>query len=180
MASAAVANGNGYQRHTVVALLEDEPGALNRVVSLFRARGFNIASMTVGPTETPNLSRLTLVVDANAGMLEQITKQLYKVVEVLKVSDLSEDKVVVRELALIKVTCNSQTRAEIMQMADIYRAKIVDVALDSVIVEATGEDNKIDSLISLLRRFGIKEISRTGRVAMLRGINGTTRAPEDD
>ncbi len=94
---------NGHQKHTVVALLEDEPGALNRVVSLFRARGFNISSMTVGPTETPHLSRLTLVVEADESVLEQITKQLYKVVEVLKVSDLSEDKVVARELALVKV-----------------------------------------------------------------------------
>jgi acetolactate synthase-1/3 small subunit len=168
------------QPHTVVALLEDEPGALNRVVSLFRARGFNIASMTVGPTETPHLSRLTLVVDADEDQLEQITKQLYKVIEVLKVSDLSEDKVVSRELALMKVSANAQTRAEIMQIADIYRAKIVDVALDSVIVECTGEEDKIDSLISLLRRFGIKEISRTGRVAMLRGVSGTTRVAEDD
>lgn len=166
--------------HTVVALLEDEPGALNRVVSLFRARGFNIASMTVGPTETPGLSRLTLVVDADEDQLEQITKQLYKVVEVRKVSDLSEDKVVSRELALLKVSATAQSRAEIMQIADIYRAKIVDVALDSVIVECTGEEDKIDSLISLLRRFGIKEISRTGRVAMLRGVSGATRVAEDD
>ena len=166
--------------HTVVALLEDEPGALNRVVSLFRARGFNIASMTVGPTETPGLSRLTLVVDADEDQLEQITKQLYKVVEVRKVSDLSEDKVVSRELALLKVSASATTRAEIMQIADIYRAKIVDVALDSVIVESTGEEDKIDSLISLLRRFGIKEISRTGRVAMLRGVSGSTRVADDD
>jgi len=173
-------SANGLERHTIVALLEDEPGALNRVVSLFRARGFNIASMTVGPTETANLSRLTLVVDADESVLEQITKQLYKVIEVLKVTDLSEDKVVARELALIKVSCNSQTRAEVMQMADIYRARIVDVAIDSVIVECTGEEDKIDSLISLLRRFGIKEISRTGRVAMLRGASGATRVLDDE
>src|SRR5579884_3344221 len=134
----AVASPNGHQKHTVVALLDDEPGALNRVVSLFRARGFNIASMTVGPTETPNLSRLTLVVDADESVLEQITKQLYKVVEVLKVSDLSEEKVVARELALIKVSCNAQTRGEIVMMADIYRAHVVDLAADSVIVECTG------------------------------------------
>lgn len=171
---------NGQERHTLVALLEDEPGALNRVVSLFRARGFNIASMTVGPTETPNLSRLTLVVDADESVVEQITKQLYKVVEVLKVSDLGDDKVVARELALIKVSVNGQNRSEVMQMADIYRARIVDVALDSVIVECSGEEDKIDSLVALLRRFGIKEISRTGRIAMLRGVNGATRAPDDD
>ena len=171
---------HGQQRHTLVALLEDEPGALNRVVSLFRARGFNIASMTVGPTETPNLSRLTLVVDADESVLEQITKQLYKVVEVLKVSDLGDDKVVARELALIKVSVNGQNRSEVMQMAAIYRARIVDVALDSVIVECSGEEDKIDSLVALLRRFGIKEISRTGRIAMLRGVNGATRAPDDD
>jgi acetolactate synthase I/III small subunit len=177
---AMATTASGHQKHTVVALLEDEPGALNRVVSLFRARGFNIASMTVGPTETANLSRLTLVVNADETMLEQVTKQLYKVVEVLKVSDLSEDKVVARELALIKVSANAQSRAEIMQIADIFRSKIVDVALDSVIVEATGEEDKIDSLIALLRRFGIKEISRTGRVAMLRGISGATRVADDE
>ena len=177
---AASTSVNGHRQHTLVALLEDEPGALNRVVSLFRARGFNISSMTVGPTETAHLSRLTLVVDADDKMLEQITKQLYKVVEVLKVSDLSEDKVVVRELALIKVSCNAQTRSEIMQLADIYRAKIVDAASDSVIVECTGEEDKVDSLISLLRRFGIKEISRTGRVAMLRGVSGATRVADDE
>lgn len=176
----AVATANGHHKHTVVALLEDEPGALNRVVSLFRARGFNIASMTVGPTETASLSRLTLVVDADETVLEQVTKQLYKVVEVLKVSDLSEDKAVARELALIKVSANAQSRAEIMQIAGIFRSKIVDVALDSVIVEATGEEDKIDSLIALLRRFGIKEISRTGRVAMLRGISGATRVADDE
>ncbi|MBV9120867.1 MAG: acetolactate synthase small subunit [Chloroflexi bacterium] len=175
-----VASPERTQRHTVVALLEDEAGALNRVVSLFRARGFNIESMTVGPTETPKLSRLTLVVDADESGLEQITKQLYKVVEVLKVSDLSEDKVVARELALLKVNCNAQTRAEIIQIADIYRSKIVDVAIDSVIVECTGEEDKIDSLITLLRRFGIKEISRTGRVAMLRGASGATRVSDDE
>jgi len=168
------------RRHTVVALLEDEAGALNRVVSLFRARGFNIESMTVGPTETAHLSRLTLVVDADEEQLEQITKQLYKVVEVLKVSDLSEDKVVARELALIKVSANTQSRAEIMQIADIFRSRIVDVALDSIIVECTGEEDKIDSLISLLRKFGIKELSRTGRVAMLRGVSGATRVADDD
>ena len=171
---------HGRQTHTVVALLEDEPGALNRVVSLFRARGFNITSMTVGPTETPHLSRLTIVVDADESVLEQITKQLYKVVEVLKVSDLNDEKVVARELAMIKVSANAQNRSEILQISDIYRAKIVDVALDSVIVECTGEEDKIDSLISLLRRFGIKEMSRTGRVAMLRGVSGATRVVDDE
>ncbi|HUZ78453.1 MAG TPA: acetolactate synthase small subunit [Chloroflexota bacterium] len=175
-----VSNPHGLHKHTLVALLEDEPGALNRVVSLFRARGFNIESMTVGPTETPRLSRLTLVVQASDSMLEQITKQLYKVIEVLKVTDLSEDKVIARELALIKVSCTGQTRAEVMQIADIYRAKIVDVALDSVVVECTGEEEKIDSLTTLLRKFGIKEISRTGRVAMLRGVSGTTRVVDDE
>jgi acetolactate synthase-1/3 small subunit len=158
-------------RHTVVALLEDRPGALNRVVSLFRKRGFNIQSLTVGPTEIPELSRLTVVVDGDDAVLEQVAKQLYKVVDVVKVTDLTREPMVARELALIKVAATPQSRAEILQIAEIFRAKVVDVAPASLILEATGTEEKIDALIALVRPFGIKELVRTGRVAMIRGAS---------
>ena len=162
-------------KHTVVALMEDQPGVLNRVVSLFRRRGFNIDSLTVGPSEIPQVSRMTVVVNGTADIVEQVVKQLYKVVDVLKVSDITNEKIVVRELALIKVNANQTTRSEIMQIVDIYRAKIVDVAIDSVIIEATGPEDKIDSLVDLLKRFGIKEMARTGRVVMIRSTAGSTK-----
>ncbi len=162
-------------KHTVVALMEDQPGVLNRVVSLFRRRGFNIDSLTVGPSEIPQVSRMTVVVNGTADIVEQVVKQLYKVVDVLKVSDITNEKIVVRELALIKVNANQTTRSEIMQIVDIYRAKIVDVAIDSVIIEATGPEDKIDSLVDLLKRFGIKEMARTGRVVMMRSTAGSTK-----
>jgi len=156
-------------------LMEDEPGVLNRVVSLFRRRGFNIDSLTVGPSEIPQISRMTVVVNGTTEIVEQVVKQLYKIVDVLKVSDVSDDKTVVRELALIKVSANQSTRSEIMQIVDIYRAKIVDVAMDSLMIEATGPEDKIDSLVQLLKRFGIKEMARTGRVVMIRGAAGATK-----
>ena len=162
-------------KHTAVALMEDQPGVLNRVVSLFRRRGFNIDSLTVGPSEIPQISRMTVVVNGTTEIVEQVVKQLYKVVDVLKVSDISNEKIVVRELALIKVSATQATRSEIMQIVDIYRAKIVDVAIDSVIIEATGPEDKIDSLVELLKRFGIKEMARTGRVVMVRSAIGSTK-----
>ncbi len=167
-------------KHTVVALVENQPGVLNRVASLFRRRGFNIDSLTVGRTETPHISRMTIVVDGANTIVEQVVKQLYKVIDVLKVSDVSEDSTVMRELALIKVSATASTRSEIMQIVDIYRGKIVDVAADSLIIEVTGNEDKIESLTQLVRRFGIKEMVRTGRVAMVRSANGTTRINEED
>ena len=128
------------------------------------------AKLTVGPTETPHLSRLTIVVDADDETLEQVTKQLYKVVEVRKVSDLSDDPRVERELALVKVSCKAAPqRAEVMQIADIYRARVVDVASGSLMIEVTGPTVKVDSLIDLFRPYGVKELVRTGVVAMSRG-----------
>lgn len=165
-------------RHTIVALLEDKPGVLTRVVSLLRRRGFNIESLTVGHSEMKGVSRLTLVVEGDDGVIEQVVKQLYKLIEVVKVADLSEERAVVRELALIKVNATASSRGELMQIADIYRGRIIDLAGDSLIIEITGPEDKIDSLIDLVRRFGIKEIVRTGRVAMLRGAAGVTRADE--
>lgn len=163
------------KKHTVVALMEDRPGVMNRVVSLFRRRGFNIDSLSVGASEAPGVSRMTLVVNGTSDVLEQVMKQLYKVVEVLKVSDVSDEKAVAREMALVKVSANASTRAEIMQIVDIFRAKIVDVAADSLMIEVTGTEDKIDSLIQMLRRFGIKEMVRTGRVVMTRGASGSAR-----
>ena len=156
-------------KHTLVALVGDKPGVLNRMASLFRRRGFNIESIAVGHSETPGLSRVTLVVDGSATMVEQVRKQLDKVVDIVKVSDLTDSNLVARELALIKVKTTSTTRSAIMQIVYIFRANIVDVSFDSVTVEVTGDEDKIDSLSNLLRGFGIKELARTGRVALVRG-----------
>ena len=155
-------------RHTIVALVEDRPGVLNRVSSLFRRRGFNIASLAVGKSEQPNLSRMTFVVEGDEATVEQVTKQLNKLIEVIKVSELSEDDVVARELALIKVHATPSTRSEIIQLVDIFRSNIINVSSNSLIIEATGEEDKINALCNLLRPFGIRELMRTGRIAMAR------------
>ena len=157
-------------KHTLVALVENQPGVLQRVANLFSRRGFNIESLTVGHTETDKISRMTIVVDGATTQVEQVIKQLYKLIDVLRVSDLSEDRTVDRELALIKVTATNPTsRAEVVQLADIFRGKIVDVTNDSLIVEVTGDDEKVNSLLQMLRPFGIKEMVRTGMVCMTRG-----------
>ncbi len=156
-------------KHTLVALVEDKPGVLNRLASLFRRRGFNIDSIAVGHSETPGLSRVTLVVDGSTTVVEQVRKQLDKVIDIVKVSDLTETSLVARELALIKVITTAATRSSIMQIVDIFRANIVDVGFDSLTIEATGDEDKIDSLYNLLRGYGIKELARTGRIALVRG-----------
>jgi acetolactate synthase-1/3 small subunit len=159
--------------------MEDHPGVLNRVVSVLRRRNFNIESMTVGHTEQNGISRMTIVVDGNEEVIEQVVKQLYKIIEVIKVSDVSDEKLVARELALIKVAANGSNRSEIMQIVDIFQAKIVDVAADSLMVEVTGPDEKVDTLIGLMRPFGLKEVVRTGRVAMVRGST-VSRLSDDE
>ena len=165
-------------RHTLVALVEDKPGVLTRMASLFRRRGFNIESIAVGHSEQPDLSRMTIVVNGTASILEQVRKQLSKVVNVVKIVDVTDDNITVRELALIKVKATSSTRSEIIEIVDIFRANIVDVAGDSVTIEITGDEDKIDSLLNLLRSFGIKEVARTGSIAMLRGSTGQLRVEE--
>jgi len=155
--------------HTLVALVEDKPGVLNRMASLFRRRGFNIESIAVGHSEVPHLSRVTIIVNGSTAMVEQVRKQLDKLVDVVKVSDITGDNITVRELAMIKVRATSATRSEIVEIADIFRANIVDVASDSLTIEITGDEDKIDSMMKLLRGFGIREIARTGRIAMVRG-----------
>jgi acetolactate synthase-1/3 small subunit len=156
-------------KHTLVALVEDKPGVLNRIASLFRRRAFNIQSLAVGGSEHPGLSRMTIVAGGGSAQVEQVRKQLEKLINVVKVSDITEEDMVARELALIKVKATASTRSEIMQIVDIFRANIIDVAPGSLTVEVTGDEDKLDSLLGLLRDFGVKEISRTGRIALTRG-----------
>jgi acetolactate synthase-1/3 small subunit len=157
-------------KHTIVALVADRPGVLNRVASLFRRRGFNIESIAVGRTELKGVSRMTIVVSGDSATVEQVRKQLDKVIDVIKLSDITDESRVDRELALIKVKTTPQSRSEIMQIVDIFRANIVDVAAESLTVEVTGDEDKISSLLNLLSDFGIKEVARTGRLAMTRGV----------
>ncbi len=156
-------------KHTLVALVEDKPGVLNRVASLFRRRVFNIQSLAVGQSEQPGLSRMTVVVNGDSAKVEQVRKQLDKLINVIRVTDITEGDIVARELALIKVNATASTRSEIIQIVDIFRANIVDVASDSLTVEVTGDEDKVKSLFELLRSFGIKEVTRTGRIALTRG-----------
>ena len=158
-------------KHTLVATMENHPSTFNKVLSLFRCRGFAIDSLAVGHTDVTGIMRLTIVVDGSKTAVEQVVKQLYKIIEVRKVSDVSEDQTVQRELAMIKVTSKPATRSEIIQLADIYRARVVDVAPNSLIVEVTGTPDKVDSMVQVLRGFGIKEMVRTGVVAMVRGAH---------
>ncbi len=156
-------------KHTLAVLVENKPGVLTRVAGLFSRRGFNIESLAVGVTENPDTSRITIVVSGDDHVLEQVMKQLNKLIDVIRVSDLPAGESVNRELALIKVGVDSSTRAEVMQIVDIFRAKIVDVGIKSLVVEATGDESKINAMEQLLRQFGIKEMVRTGKVAMNRG-----------
>jgi acetolactate synthase I/III small subunit len=160
--------------HTIVALVENRPGVLNKIASKWRQRAFNIESLTVGHSEIPGLSRMTFTVDGAAHDIEQVTKQLFKVIEVVKVSDVTSDAVVARELALIKVSATKENRSAIIEIVDVFRAKIVDVGVDAVVVEATGTEDKIDAIVSMLRPYGLKELVRTGRVAMTRGNTSST------
>ncbi len=156
-------------KHTLVALMQDHPGVLNRVVSLIRRRNFNIDSLTVGQTETPGISRMTLVVDGDHASVEQVIKQLYRLIEVLKVSDVTGDPNVARELVLVKVHAPASRRAEINSLAIVFDAKIVDVGHDSLMLELSASPEKVDNFVELVRPFGVREMVRTGRVAMVRG-----------
>ena len=158
-------------RHTITALVEDKPGVLNRVASMFRRRGFNISSLAVGNSEIPNLSRMTFVVEGDSRTVEQVTKHLHKLIDVIKVSDISEDNAVARELALMRVQTTSQTRSDVMQIVDLFRAHVIDVSSDSLIVEVVGDEEKVDALQNLLGPYGVLEVMRTGIVAMTRGMD---------
>ncbi len=155
-------------KYTIAALVENKPGVLARVASLFRRRGFNIDSLSVGRTERDDISRMTIVVEGDEKVVEQVTKQLNKLIETIKVSDVTEGSVE-RELCLMKVSAPPEKRGEIIELSNIFRARIVDVARDSFIIEVTGDEDKIEAFINLMRQYGIKELARTGKVAMARG-----------
>jgi len=156
-------------RHTISVLVENKFGVLARVAGLFSGRGYNIDSLNVGETEDPTISRMTIVARGDDRILEQITKQLNKLIDVIKVTDLTSEEHIERELALIKVSAPQKVRSEIIQLASIFRSSIVDVSLESLIISATGDEDKINALIDMLRPYGIREISRSGRVAISRG-----------
>ncbi|MBU2617341.1 MAG: acetolactate synthase small subunit [Euryarchaeota archaeon] len=157
-------------KHTLSVLVENKPGVLARVSGLFSRRGFNIDSLAVGVTENPEISRMTIVVEGDDRVLEQVTKQLNKLIDVIKVSDLMAEESVERELVMIKVVAEPKMRSEIMQIADIFRARIVDVSPKTLIIEVTGDEAKVSAMESLLKQFGIKELVRTGKVALNRGM----------
>ena len=161
--------GKNANYHTITALVEDKPGVLARVAGLFRRRGFNIASLAVGQSEQPGLSRMVFVVDGDQYTVDQATKQLDKLIEIVRVSDITHEEMVSRELAMIKVRTTSSTRAEIIEVVQLFRANVVDVGSQTLVIEVTGEEEKINALINLLEPFGILEMMRTGRVAMVRG-----------
>ncbi len=156
-------------RHTISVLVENEFGVLARVAGLFSGRGFNIESLSVAETLDPTISRITLVTTGDDAVLEQITKQLNKLVPIIRVSDFKDTEHVERELLLVKVTAEERTRAELMNIVNIFRGKVVDVGPQSYIIEITGQEDKINAILQLLKPLGIMEIVRTGRVAMLRG-----------
>jgi acetolactate synthase-1/3 small subunit len=158
---------------TLVAWVEDKPGVLNRVASLFRRRAFNIESLTVGHTEEPGVSRMTIVVDGERTDTEKVVQNLYKLVNVIKVEDVTDQPAVMRDLALIKVRASNGQRSEVMQIVETFRARVVDLGLETLTVEVTGTEDKIDGLCQILRPFGVVEMVRTGRVAMVRGKNGS-------
>jgi acetolactate synthase I/III small subunit len=155
--------------NTFVVLVENVPGVLTRVASLVRRRGFNIESLTVGHTENTDVSRMTIVIDTDDLGARRVEANLYKLLNVLRVDNVTNRPQVVRDLALIKVSATQRSRAEVLQLAEVYRARIVDVDAETVMIEATGPEEKIDSLVEVLRPYGIIEMARTGRVAMARG-----------
>src|SRR5437660_2660830 len=171
-------NGGGPRKHTISVLVENRFGVLSRVAGLFSARGYNIESLSVGETLDPAVSRMTLVVTADEFVIEQVTKQLHKLIDVIKVSDLTDDRHVERELMLIRVNAEPQHREEILRTADIFRAKVVDVTPVSFVLEATGDEGKLEALIELLRPMGIQALVRTGKVAIARGPKTRMRRVE--
>jgi acetolactate synthase-1/3 small subunit len=157
------------KKHTISVLVENESGVLTRVTSLFSGRGYNIESLCVAETLDPTVSKMTIVTSGSDAVIEQIVKQLNKLVCTIKVVDLTESKYIDRELALIKVNAEEKHRAEILRIVDIFRGKVVDVSPKTFVVEVTGDEEKIDAIINLLRPLGIKDVARTGRIAMARG-----------
>jgi acetolactate synthase-1/3 small subunit len=157
--------------HTLVALVENRPGVLNRVVSKVRQRGFNIESLAVGHSEEPGLSRMTFTVDASTVDTEQVVKQVEKLIDVVHIEDITnkERDMLARELLMVKVKCKAETRSELLNLVNVYRASVIDITATSMIIEAAGDTDKLDSLVELLGEFGVIETCRTGQIAMLRG-----------
>ncbi len=155
-------------RHTIAVLVENKAGVLARVANLFRRRGYNIENITVGKSEREGIARITLEVEGDELVIEQVTKQLNKLIDVIKVSDITHDEIIERELMLIKVSADTSTRSEILQIVDIFRANVVDVSPKALVIEITGDRDKLDAFEALLRPFGIKEMACTGKVAMVR------------
>ena len=156
-------------KHTIAVIVENKSGVLTRIAGLFSRRSFNIDSLSVGATENPDYSRMTMTVQGDRDVLEQVIKQLSKLINVIRVSELEPGESIERELAIIKVSADKESRSEIMQIVNIFRAKIIDVSHRSMIIEVTGDEEKIDAIVQLLRQFGIKEMARTGKVSMVRG-----------
>jgi acetolactate synthase-1/3 small subunit len=161
-------------RHTLSVLVEDKPGVLTRAAGLFARRGFNIHSLAVGPTEHPDVSRITVVVDVEGGPLEQVTKQLNKLVNVIKVVELEQSTSVQRELILVKVRAEPATRSQVLEIVELFRAKVVDVAPDAVTIEATGHSDKVAALLRMLEPYGVRELVQSGLVALGRGSRSMT------
>ena len=173
------------QKHTLVALMENKPGVLSRVANLFRRRNYNIESLSVGHSETAGISRMTIVLhddeaDSKVGIVEQVVKQLCKLVNVTEVSVVSDDETVFRELALIKVAAGPGSRSEIIELTHIFRARVVDVGATALTIEVVGPESRVNSLIGLLQPYGIEELARTGRVAMVRSGNGHGKNHDDN
>ncbi len=160
-------------KHTLSVLVEDEAGVLTRIAGLFARRGYNIESLAVGPTEQSGVSRITMVVPGDDNTIEQLTKQLYKLINVLKVQDITQVPCVERELMLVKVNASTANRAEVIELVQVFRARIVDISEETVTVEVVGDPGKMVAIIQMLNRFGVREISRTGKIALVResGVN---------
>ncbi|HKZ76172.1 MAG TPA: acetolactate synthase small subunit [Actinomycetota bacterium] len=175
----AVQDGHGVKKHTIAVLVENKFGVLSRVAGLFSARGYNIESLSVGETLDPTVSRMTLVVRGDEFVIEQVVKQLHKLIDVIKVIDLTREDHVERELVLVRVNAEPQHRAEILRTADIFRAKVVDVTPTTFTLEVTGDETKLDAIVELLRPMGIQELVRTGKVAIARGSKTQRRRPDE-
>ena len=172
-------NGHETRKHTIAVLVENKFGVLSRVAGLFSARGYNIESLSVGETLDPTVSRMTLVVRGDQFVIEQVVKQLHKLIDVIKVSDLTQDSHVERELVLMRINAEPQHRTEILRTADIFRAKVVDVTPTTLTLEVTGDEEKLDAIVELLRPMGIQELVRTGKVAIARASKTARRQHEE-
>ncbi|XHU95555.1 MAG: acetolactate synthase small subunit [cyanobacterium endosymbiont of Rhopalodia gibba] len=160
-------------KHTLSVLVEDEAGVLTRIAGLFARRGFNIESLAVGPTETVGISRIIMVVPGDNDSIEQLTKQLYKLINVLKVNNITQTPCVERELILVKVNASASNRVEVIELAQVFRARIVDISEETVTIEVVGDPGKIVAIVQMLNKFGLKEVARTGKIALVResGVN---------